>query len=149
MITIKREWDNNQLNAFYFSSFVLLFDLIHDSEKIKHIFELGGLSFVPSNSQINNWRKTKKSSPIFYDEYLKCFLAGLIKLKNITDVNLDTFNRYNKVSFVYELLVKLLNIDDEIKNNQLKKENANINDFENLVNWLDGFRVNNSELFFI
>lgn len=106
-IKVKKEWDDNQLNAFYLSSLVILFDLVYDKNKIREIFITGGLNFSPTDSQINNWRKTKKHSPIFRDEYLKCFINGLFILKKIEKIDVV---KPNKLDFFYNILIKLFGV---------------------------------------
>ena len=118
LITVKKEWNNNQLNAFCLNWLVILFNLIYDKDKIKHIFMVGGLPFSPSNSQINNWRKIRKNSSIFKDEYLICFVNGLLILNNFEKI--DIINT-NKVEFFYNLLIKIF---------EVKKENFSLADDE-------------------
>lgn len=104
-IEVKDEWDEKQLNAFYFNWLIILFNLVYKKDKIKEIFKLGNLPFEPTDSQINNWRKVKKNTPIFRDEYLTCFVNGLFILKNMEKIEFD--NRH-KLTFFYNSFIKLV-----------------------------------------
>lgn len=140
IIEVKKEWDEKQLNAFYFNSLIILFDLIYKKERIKEIFKLGGLLFSPSDSQINNWRKTKKHTPIFKNEYLTCFIRGLLISKNIPTFN---FNENNKLESFYNLLITFLGFQPTnlppAKNDREK--------LELLISFIINFKKNNNKLF--
>jgi hypothetical protein len=136
MVKIKEEWDEKQLNSFCFSTLIILFDLTHKYEEARNIFRIGGLNFSPSDSQINNWRKTKKNSSIFKDECMKCFIRGLAKLKNINNINFSLFDNGNKVTFFYDSFSKLFNCPP------LKEHSdVSLNDFEDLINALHKFNI--------
>lgn len=102
MININSDWNTNQLNAFFFSYLIGLLGFNKDTDSVRMLFKLGGLPFEPSNSQIFNWRKTKRTSSIFKHEYMYHFLLGLYKYKHINEHLIFTPDlTVNHLSFFY------------------------------------------------
>lgn len=137
MIKIKKEWNKEQLNSFYFSTLIILLDLTYQYENVRKIFKIGGLSFLPTNSQINNWRKTKKKSSIFKDNYMQCFIIGLAKIKNV-DIDIKDFNT-NRISFFYDTLIKIFN----------KKNSPKYRDLESLILFLHKNKIEEKSKLYI
>ncbi|MFQ1018159.1 hypothetical protein [Gilliamella sp. BG7] len=140
MVKIKKEWNDKQLDSFCFSTLIILLNLTHNYKGVRNIFRLGGLDFLPSDSQINNWRKTKKNTPIFRSEYMKCFISGLAKIKNVNNINFGLFENGDRVLFFYDTFFKLFNCSTFTKQNEV-----GMDDLDNLINTLHESRVKTTE----